>query len=201
MTVKPKADLASFFVCLVAVPTFYVLPLLLIPKLSAVLRPHALALSWMSLDRIPGATLLFQTVMTTLSYVPAVILAPLFVKMDNRDPRSMFEAGVAPPLLRRLYAAHRNNIDTFPSLLAGVFVASSFQLDAKVFADLCVIFVLSRVLYHLVYYLNLDMARSLSYTFGICSVLLMITFSLFESFQPKLEQVSNLIPWPASLLN
>jgi uncharacterized MAPEG superfamily protein len=71
----------------------------------------------------------------------------------------------------RARGAHYNTIEAFPPFAVGVIVAYAQGLDAHRATVLCVVFVIARVLYPVLYLLGLAYLRSAVWTVGVAATL------------------------------
>ncbi len=101
--------------------------------------------------------------------------APLAVAMakeggsgyDNSNPRD--QQARLTGWGRRALAAHQNSFEVTPLFAAAVITAHLFQADAYWSAVWATTFLVSRVLYVLLYLKDIDMVRSLVWMVGIVS--------------------------------
>ncbi|TBU97596.1 MAPEG family protein [Phytopseudomonas dryadis] len=96
---------------------------------------------------------------------------------DNHHPRAQ-QARLSGFGARAL-AAHMNSFEAFPLFAVGVLMAHVSQSNGWLVDLLAVTFVVSRVLYLLLYWADLHWQRSLMWMLGLlCSLLLMLTPAL-----------------------
>ncbi|MBM7062128.1 MAPEG family protein [Pseudomonas sp. UL073] len=93
---------------------------------------------------------------------------------DNHHPRA--QQARLTGLGARAYAAHMNSIEIFPLFAAGVLMAHTTQVFGYWVDVLAVLFVVSRVLYLVLYWADWAWQRSLIWVVGlVCCLLLMLS--------------------------
>ncbi|AYC33328.1 MAPEG family protein [Pseudomonas cavernae] len=93
---------------------------------------------------------------------------------DNHHPRA--QQARLTGFGARAHAAHLNSIEIFPLFAAGVLMAHSADVFGWWVDVLAVLFVLSRVLYLLLYWADWHLQRSLVWGVGLlCCLLLMLS--------------------------
>jgi uncharacterized MAPEG superfamily protein len=98
-------------------------------------------------------------------------------RYDNHHPRA--QQARLTGFGARALAAHLNSIEAFPLFAVGVLMAHVTQTYGVLVDVLAVTFVVSRVLYLLLYWWDLHWQRSLVWVVGLaCSLLLMISPAL-----------------------
>lgn len=93
-------------------------------------------------------------------------------RYDNHHPRAQ-QARLSGFGARAL-AAHQNSFEAFPLFVAGVLMAHVSNTHGVLVDVLAIIFVVSRVLYLLCYWWDLHWQRSLVWSLGLLSSLLLM---------------------------
>ena len=98
-------------------------------------------------------------------------------RYDNHHPRA--QQARLTGFGARALAAHQNSFEAFPLFAAGVLVAHVTQSQGVLVDVAAVLFVIARVLYLLLYWIDLAWQRSLVWVVGLlCSLLLMLSPAL-----------------------
>ncbi|EDQ87876.1 uncharacterized protein MONBRDRAFT_33132 [Monosiga brevicollis MX1] len=92
-----------------------------------------------------------------LIYVPSTIKAIWINRnvdggVNNIHPRKQLDLLASWGL--RAYGAHQNSLETFPAFVAGIYAAQVQNADETATDVLCILFVVFRVLYIIVYLIN-----------------------------------------------
>ena len=91
----------------------------------------------------------------------------------------MGNSGSGKSYRARALAAHQNSFEAFPLFAAVVLVAHVTQSQGVLVDAAAVLFVIARVLYLLLYWIDLAWQRSLVWVVGLlCSLLLMLSPAL-----------------------
>lgn len=99
---------------------------------------------------------------------------------DSETPRKSNTVEHLGEALFKLQCAHDNTIETVVVATVAVIAASNLGLDVAIFAKLSMFnLLLARAVYPALYVFAPDMIRSLVFTFGFFSSLMIITYSLF----------------------
>lgn len=98
---------------------------------------------------------------------------------DSETPRKSNTVEHLGEALFKLQCAHDNTIETVVVATVAVIAASNLGLDVAIFAKLSMFNLLARAVYPALYVFAPDMIRSLVFTFGFFSSLMIITYSLF----------------------
>eukprot|EP01122_Echinamoeba_exundans_P002514 TRINITY_DN12455_c0_g1_i1.p1 TRINITY_DN12455_c0_g1~~TRINITY_DN12455_c0_g1_i1.p1 ORF type:complete len:226 (-),score=53.34 TRINITY_DN12455_c0_g1_i1:82-759(-) len=136
-----------------------------------------LGLSGQRLDTVSIAFALIWTWVTHKIYLYAqTIWGSGF---DNSNPRAA-SASLSPnSFIARLYNAHVNMQEAFPMFAVPMLLCIVLDREYNMRAKLALIFVVSRILYQIVYMANLSTLRSVFYHFGfIASVYLAVLGAL-----------------------
>ena len=115
-----------------------------------------------------------------ISFVLSTFMTALYrTKMyDNNHPRLMKEKQAGLP--HRLYSAHQNEGEQFPFISVAIILGIIFEVDISVI-NLCAVgYVFHRIIFHIMYPLNIDILRSLSY--GVSFVCIYLYIYLFNVF-------------------
>lgn len=124
---------------------------------------------------IPFLCVLCAFLLNYLTKIPLMIAMGREGKgYDNKTPREqqMRLTGWG----KRALAAHQNSFEVTPLFAACVFVGHLSQGNAQLSSILAVTFVLSRILYTILYLADLDKIRSLVWALGIlCSFLISLS--------------------------
>lgn len=108
-------------------------------------------------------------------------------RMDNVQPRTMYlKLSERGGLAARAQAAHENSIEAMLYLVAGVMVAivgttATNSTDHVLIAQLCIMYIAVRILYHLVYipgFALFGVLRSLVFLHGVVALLFMYTMPI-----------------------
>lgn len=98
-------------------------------------------------------------------------------RYDNHHPRA--QQARLTGFGARALAAHQNSFEAFPLFAAGVLVAHVTQSQGVLVDGAALLFVLARVLYVVLYWVDLAWQRSLVWVVGLaCSLLLMLSPAL-----------------------
>lgn len=98
-------------------------------------------------------------------------------RYDNHHPRG--QQARLTGFGARALAAHQNSFEAFPLFAAGVLVAHVTQSQGALVDGAALLFVLARVLYVVLYWVDLAWQRSLVWVVGLaCSLLLMLSPAL-----------------------
>ena len=98
-------------------------------------------------------------------------------RYDNHHPRA--QQARLTGFGARTLAAHQNSFEAFPLFAAGVLVAHVTQTQGSLIDTLAVLFVVSRVLYLLLYWADMAWQRSVVWVIGLaCSLLLLLSPAL-----------------------
>ena len=98
-------------------------------------------------------------------------------RYDNHHPRA--QQARLTGFGARALAAHQNSFEAFPLFAAGVLVAHVTQTQGSLIDTLAVLFVVSRVLYLLLYWADMAWQRSVVWVTGLaCSLLLLLSPAL-----------------------
>lgn len=98
-------------------------------------------------------------------------------RYDNHHPRA--QQARLTGFGARALAAHQNSFEAFPLFAAGVLVAHVTQTQGSLIDTLAVLFVVSRVLYLLLYWADMAWQRSVVWVIGLaCSLLLLLSPAL-----------------------
>ncbi|MBC9250863.1 hypothetical protein A9179_11300 [Pseudomonas alcaligenes] len=96
---------------------------------------------------------------------------------DNHNPRA--QQARLTGLGARAHAAHLNSIEIFPLFVAGVLMAHTTQVFGWWVDLLAILFVITRVLYLVLYWRDVPTLRSLVWIVGLaCCLLLMLSPAL-----------------------
>ncbi|HSC83521.1 MAG TPA: MAPEG family protein [Pseudomonas sp.] len=96
---------------------------------------------------------------------------------DNHNPR--IQQAHLTGLGARAHAAHLNSIEIFPLFAAGVLMAHTTEMFGWWIDLLAIVFIISRVLYLLLYWRDVPTLRSLVWVVGlVCCLLLMLSPAL-----------------------
>lgn len=115
--------------------------------------------------------------------------------VDNDNPRAATAALAPNTLSARLYNAHVNMQESFPLFAVPLVLCIVLDKELNVRAKLSLVFVISRVLYELVYALNLSTLRSIFYHFGFASSMLLAAMAAL----PRGETPHTVWHWVISL--
>ncbi|MFG0380639.1 MAPEG family protein [Pseudomonas sp. zbq_18] len=98
-------------------------------------------------------------------------------RYDNHHPRA--QQARLTGFGARALAAHQNSFEAFPLFAAGVLVGHVTQTQGSLIDTLAVLFVVSRVLYLLLYWADMAWQRSVVWVIGLaCSLLLLLSPAL-----------------------
>ncbi|BFM09935.1 MAPEG family protein [Simiduia litorea] len=119
------------------------------------------------------ACLIAAAALIYISKIPvAIAMAKLDGNYDNSHPRA--QQSRLTGFGARAMGAHQNAIEAFPLFAAGVLVALWAEAPQATVNYLCVAFVVARILYMCLYWLNWDKLRSTIWAVGlVCSFWLM----------------------------
>ena len=137
----------------------------------------------------PFICLIAYLLLFELTAFPPVLYEALTAKgFDNKEPRlananRLDQVG----LPGRMVAVQRNMVEGMPIYLAGMFSAVHLQLAAPLAAKMCVLCVVCRVVYVPMYYLNIDMLRTLTWATGYFASLGLVVFSTFPELVSYVE--------------
>ncbi|MBB72567.1 MAG: hypothetical protein CMF50_09240 [Legionellales bacterium] len=123
---------------------------------------------------IPVISLFLAAIFAIASKAPVIkAIKEQFGHYNNKSPREQMQqlAGWGA----RAQAAHQNMLESFPFFAAGVVVVLATGA-VSVFANiLCILYILSRIVYQYLYLANIDLARSGVWFVGyLCSLVLII---------------------------
>jgi len=119
-------------------------------------------------------SVVFAVAMIIITKAPvAYAMMRQFGRYDNKEPR--IQEAQLSGFGQRAMSAHNNSIEAFPIFAAGALFAAISQPESEAVFNLCIAFIIARVLYTLCYWLNWDKFRSLFWGVGIaCSIGLML---------------------------
>jgi uncharacterized MAPEG superfamily protein len=100
------------------------------------------------------------------SRCPVIQLGIFYGGLKNDDPRSQQAAYPAGSLIARATNAHYNAIEAFPAFAVAIIIGLVTKMDSSVLDKASIMYVLSRVIFHILYLINLHIFRSLSWIFG-----------------------------------
>jgi uncharacterized MAPEG superfamily protein len=98
---------------------------------------------------------------------------------DNSEPRRWLEQQEG--LRRRADSAHRNHFEAFPFFAAGVLVAQQLNAPQDSINMLAVAFIVTRVIYTLLYLTDRATLRSMTWTIGFLLVIGLFLLPVFHS--------------------
>lgn len=117
-----------------------------------------------------------------LSYLPKIPVAIAMYKLDNRYdnnyPRD--QQARLTGFGKRALSAHLNSFEIFPAFAAAVIVAHIVTGPSSLVDNLAVAFVLSRIVYIILYLANLAWLRSLVWAIGFFIVLAIFLSDYFH---------------------
>jgi uncharacterized MAPEG superfamily protein len=151
---------------------------------------HRFVVDFKSNEKVAYASVAFGFLLIVISHIPALIGRALKNSrgVNNSVPRK--DVQDLKGWAYRAWISHQNTIEAFPSFAAAVLIALHAKVAGLLIAKLCVIWVISRIAYILVYIFNLATIRTFVWFVGWTSIL-----SLFLlPFQPSLFAAS-----PASI--
>ncbi|AFU99942.1 MAPEG family protein [Simiduia agarivorans] len=95
----------------------------------------------------------------------AVAMAKLDGRYDNHHPRA--QQARLTGFGARALAAHQNAIEAFPLFAAGVLAALWAGAALETVNTLCIVFIVARVIYMVLYWMDLDKLRSTVWFVGL----------------------------------
>lgn len=95
----------------------------------------------------------------------AVAMAKLDGRYDNHHPRA--QQARLTGFGARALAAHQNAIEAFPLFAAGVLAALWAEAAQETINTLCIVFIVARAIYMVLYWLDLDKLRSTVWFVGL----------------------------------
>jgi uncharacterized MAPEG superfamily protein len=127
---------------------------------------------------IPFWCLFFAALLIYLAKIPvAKAMQEEGRGYDNHHPRA--QQARLTGFGARAVAAHQNSIEMFPLFAAGVLMAHVTQTQGWFVDLLAIIFIVSRVLYLFLYWIDKASLRSLVWVIGlVCCLLLMLSPAL-----------------------
>lgn len=108
-----------------------------------------------------------------LAKIPVAIAMKKMGHYDNHYPR--LQASQLKGFGARAQAAHENSFESLIIFATAILTAITTQTTGDKIQYLAITYIISRVIYHIVYLLDLDGVRSLIWTVGlICSLWIML---------------------------
>jgi uncharacterized MAPEG superfamily protein len=114
-----------------------------------------------------------------LPYFWTAVAKVLGPRYDNRHVREWQSKLTGPAL--RAHCAHLNAFEAFPFFAAAVLAAMVAQADMGHVAMISIAFVAARIVYGLVYLLNIAIARSVVWFVGFGCAIAILVFAIFAS--------------------
>lgn len=112
-----------------------------------------------------GCLILAATLIYIAKIPVAVAMAKLDGRYDNHHPRA--QQARLTGFGARALAAHQNAIEAFPLFAAGVLAALWAEAAQETINTLCIVFIVARAIYMVLYWLDLDKLRSTVWFVGL----------------------------------
>lgn len=127
---------------------------------------------------IPFLCVFLAFLLNYLSKIPlGMAMAQQARGYDNHHPREQ-QASLSG-WGKRALGAHLNGFETFPGFAASVVIAHLAHVDPEKLSAICIIFLLSRVLYLYLYLADKATLRSLTWGIGGICITLNFIYALF----------------------
>jgi uncharacterized MAPEG superfamily protein len=140
---------------------------------------------------IPVLSIFAAFLLIFVSKLPVSVAQALTPKgLNNNNPRKQQQE------LRgwgaRAVAAHYNTIEAFPPFAVAVLVAQQANVNAELLANLCILFILSRLAYQVFYLINIGILRSLVWIIGWATIFNLFYLSIHPTFENNIRNFGKL---------
>eukprot|EP00761_Pharyngomonas_kirbyi_P013784 gb/GECH01013813.1/.p1 GENE.gb/GECH01013813.1/~~gb/GECH01013813.1/.p1 ORF type:complete len:250 (+),score=39.11 gb/GECH01013813.1/:1-750(+) len=125
-----------------------------------------------TLTNLPLVFIMIAILLFFISHLP-VSQAQLLVGFNNNYPRQQ-QKNELPRWAQRFQAGHENAAEATPLFIGAVLAALHYQIAHLIVMKHCILWLVSRLAYHLCYALNLGMPRSICWFMGFMATLSLI---------------------------